>query len=558
MAENKTSSNYGGGGVGGGGRGRRLAWGIFYKNEYKAKGNPRDDLRLTKDDRKIIASRMKGKPFMLGHSKKKADTLGSIKQAFVSDSGDLHALMEFSHENFHSVLVNELVSTGKIRGLSLTSIANVDKNLNMYSTNEPVEGSLVPLSKARRGEDCEIYKLGDKWLCEDSKRTEYNSVLLKAGVVQPKNQIKHFSSMETSEQQQNTSSSSTTDNNNNNNTSTTSEVRNTNSQKRPHEEVDLVKDLQELNTLYQEQQKVLKKYQENEQIKRQMEDEDKIEKAKSWLDSSVNFIQQLIKEGLSPKDAEQMINSCAKAVKERNIPKLDELSPMMQVIHSSHVHSMDVETRYKEQVAQTKKVQDERNKFLDEQKKLKMEFSKFSQQRKQSEDNYKRHGINSRVDTSSFTTQSQNESPYHHSTSFQSGYDSHVQEKKQKQNHQQHKNDQRAHFEAGTVHKNVSTDKVLNPTKEASIFAPKPRLTSKLRAMAHHSKGLGIPEAGGMKQYDPERYDKMVNEYRSNGYIGHTAFENSAFCGKTYYGGDIPDNSFTFNSKQAPVPGDMM
>ena len=522
----------------------KLAWGIFYKNEYTPKGDPKHDLKLSLEQRRTIAKRMAGKPFMLAHSDKRIDILGSIKRAFVSDSGDIHAQLEFSHDNFHSILSNNMVFNNQIKGLSLSSIIGVDKNLTVHSMDQPVEGSLVPLSKARRGEDCEIYKLGKKWLCNDSKRNEYNDVLKKAGVLQPKT---HLSStvMENTERQQETGKRSLEENNKEQPSTTTGGGGGGG-------DVSLLEEFEKLKKAYSNQNDELKSYQENEQVKKQMEEEEKIKKAQTWLDSSVTFFQQLVKEGLPAGHAQKIIASCGAAIKARNIEKLDELEPMMQLVHSSHAHSRDVTTRYMEQLDQTRKMQEERKKAVDDQQKLQTEISKFNEQRRIDEEIYNRHGIGSRVDT----TQFKSPPPSYPSSSSSSSYSSAgAPQKKQKERaEQQH---QPVHFDAGTVHRNVSSDRRMNPASEGSNRAPKPRITNKMYEMAHKQFGLGIPETGGMKKHNPEQYNQMLGDFKANGYTGHTAFENSAFSHKTFWGGDIPDNSnFGFSASQPPVVGD--
>ena len=540
---------------------RKLAWGIFYKDKYTPKGNPKHDLKLTLPQLKRIAKRMAGKPFLLAHSDQHIDNLGSIKQAFVSDNGDLHAQLEFSHDNFHSVLSNNMVANGQIRGLSLSSVIAIDENLDVHSMDEPVEGSLVPLSKARRGEDCEIYKLGQKWLCNDSKRNEYNDVLKKAGLLQTKN-IRHFSSMASTEQQQQQQQEQQKDSSSSSSSSNAPVTEMMMSHKRSHAETTTttttpLEELEEFKKAYEKQSELLKKYQQNEHVKIQMEEEAKIEQAQTWLDSSIEFIQQLIKDGLPQEAAQKIIANCGAAIKERNFEKLDDMASMMQLVHSSHVHSKDVTTRYMEQLDQSRKMQEDRKQALEDQRKLQSQISKINDQRKETEKNFNLHGISSRVDTTTFKSSHQPASKYNSSLSYEGGNTQKKQKQKQfEQQQQQQQRNENVHYETGTIHRNVSTDRVLNPALEGTNRAPKPRITNQMYGMAHSQCGLGIPATGGMKKKDPESYQKMLGDYKANGYTGHTAFENSYFCDKTFYGGDIPINEkYNFSAGQAPVIG---
>ncbi len=560
------------------------AWGIIYPNEYTPKGNPEHDVKLSLESRKIIASRLTGKPFMFLHSTTEKDHLGYVRKAFVSKTGDLHAKFEFTHKNYHSILASSMVKNNTLTGLSLSSLIGVNRNsMDIESLDEPVEVSIVPLSKSRRGEKCTFYILDDKWICDDSKRDTYKSALIEANEFQEESEETKkptqrdddddddddnsiIMSSEQQQQQQQQSSNTEKPTSSSSSSSTTTSTSSTGNSDDFNSKIDqILKENQDMKTQ-------LKTFQELEFVrserekKQKQEEEDRTKeefkkKLDSWLTSSIPYLTELKKSGQMSPEIETILTRCQSAMNNNNLAEMKQAETQMKLIHvNATFHTKNTE-RYMDLIKQNKEFKDKAKTQEEERNKLYQRLEEHNQQEKERVEMNRMNGLSSRVSLPFTRNDRRKREDSSLSSSSSMIDDDYFRDQKQQKGKENNDNDSTAqnvhfspklHSDTGYTHQRISTDKSV-PDNQVHDFAQKPK---NLPAEFLKHKPRAPPPPNGMKQQFPKLYNEIFSGYKSNHYTGiRGAYANSNFSGKKWFpeGDEIPRGNYNYKSKQAPV-----
>lgn len=603
-------------------RRRARGWGVAHPAWYIPRGNPRADVKLTREERQNVAKRIVGKPFVLMHDNEhERNKLGTVTAAFVDVDGTLHTQFEFDGEGYHSTLVKQKALRKQCHGLSLAVLASHRDGV-LHRADVPVELTACPLNVARKGDACEMYWVDGNWLCDDSKRDGYKRSLSKAGYALEEEEEEEAddSAEETTSESLNTSTTTTTTTMGKDDMDRDDQPQRQKKKQRMQEDdlmdedpapksgsrpksrsdgqgnledkVDrLLKELDKERSVREELEKRDKAREDAETEKKLKELEGSFQ---SMLESVEMHLKMLVQEGFPTERAEGLLKLIEEASKEQDpearAKRMEELQQVMELVNYSHA-AVEKQSKKREAAEQSyKMLATELRSTKQDKKRAEDRLEKHETERENRKQKYKTGGIESRVETgdksrsaaAAGTSRSSSSSSSSNSSSGGSAGKKRMTSKRRESAVSQDRDDDDGEEEAAgnpgrpsgrkkgknratMIHKRVATDEDIPAHAADTLLAPKPLISSSFMEYAPRKPGatFGIPAiTGGLKKTNPTLWNSMLTQWRATAPTGPPQHELTQFAGRFYSGVDtIAEGDFrakSSNPPRLPAPGELL